>query len=140
MFKPKLPCLPLIEERAKNVLKKEIIKEYKTLDENTPKQVYDAFKHPNFDFIMFPQVWGSTALGFNTIGGQALTKAYTTVVYELHTNIFFVFFEEDYAYSVKNPNELFKKDLDEKNMKAVYEAFKYTSHDGKVYKLGEDKE
>ena len=140
MFKPKLPCLPLIEERAKNILKKEIIKEYKTLDENTPKQVYDAFKHPNFDFIMFSQVWGSTSLGFNTIGGQALTKAYTVIVHEIYANIALVFFEEEFAYLIKNPNELFKEDLENRNMKAVYEAFKYNNTDPKVYKLGEDKE
>ena len=140
MFTPKLPYLPLIEERAKNILKEEIRKEYYPFDENTPQYIYNAYKYPNFDFNVFSQVWGSTSLGFNTIGGQALTKAYTTVVYESHTDIFFIFFEEDYAYSVKNPNELFKRDLDEHNMKAVYEAFKYTSHDGKVYKLGEDQE
>jgi hypothetical protein len=139
MFKPKLPCLPLIEERAKNVLKKEIIKEYKTLDENTPKHIYDAFKHPNFDFIMFPQVWGSTALGFNTIGGQALTKAYTVIAHEIYANIALVFFGEEFAYLIKNPNELFKEDLENRNMKAVYESFKYNNTDPKVYKLGEDK-
>ena len=139
MFKSKLPCLPLIEERAKNILKQEIKKEYPNFDENTPNSVYAALKHPNFDFTMFSQVWGSTALGFNTIGGQALTKAYTVIAHEIYANIALVFFEEEFAYLIKNPNELFKEDLKNRNMKAVYEAFKYTNTDPKVYKLGEDK-
>lgn len=140
MFKPDLPCLPLVEERAKNILKEEIKKEYYPFDEDTPKYIYDAYKYPDFDFTMFSQVWGSTALGFNGIGGQALTKAYTVIAHEIHTNIALVFFEEEFAYLVKNPNELFKEDLENRNMKAVYEAFKYNNTDPKVYKLGEDKE
>ena len=30
--------------------------------------------------VVFPQTWGSTALGFGGIGGQAISEAYTTVV------------------------------------------------------------
>ena len=125
MFTPKLPCLPLIEERARNILKEKIKKEYYPFDENTPQYIYNAYKYPNFDFNVFPQVWGSTALGFNNIGGQALTKAYTIVLKELNSNMFFVFFEERFAYMVKDPNELFQKDFEEHNMKPVYLAFKY---------------
>lgn len=125
MFTPKLPCLPLIEERAKNILKEKIRKEYYPFDENTPQYIYNSYKYPNFDFNVFPQVWGSTALGFNGIGGQALTKAYTTVLKELNSNMFFVFFEERFAYTVKDPNELFQKDFENHNMKPVYLAFKY---------------
>lgn len=125
MFKPDLPCLPLIEERAKNILKKEIRKEYYPFNENTPQYIYNAYKYPDFDFNVFSQVWGSTALGFNGIGGQALTKAYTTVLKELNSNMFFVFFEERFAYMVKDPNELFQKDFEEHNMKPVYLSFKY---------------
>ncbi len=29
---------------------------------------------------MFPQTWGSTALGFGGLGGQAMTRAYTIVI------------------------------------------------------------
>lgn len=125
MFKPKLPCLPLIEERARNILKEKIRKEYYPFDENTPQYIYNAYKYPDFDFNVFSQVWGSTALGFNNIGGQALTKAYTTVLKELNSNMFFVFFEERFAYMVKDPNELFQKDFENHNMKPVYLAFKY---------------
>ena len=138
MFKSELPCLPLIEERFHN----EIRKRYpmSKWDINTPKNVMDAVKYPEFDFHMFSQVWESTALGFNGIGGQALTKAYTTVVKEMNLNIYGVFFEERFAYAIENPNEIFFEDFDNHNMKAVYEAFKYNNTDAKVYKLGEDKE
>ena len=125
MFKSDLPCLPLIEERAKNILKKEIKKEYPTFNENTPQYIYNAYKYPDFDFTMFSQVWGSTALGFNSIGGQALTKAYTVIAHEIHTNIVLVFFGERFAYMIKNPNELFQKDFESHNMKSVFESFKY---------------
>lgn len=32
----------------------------------------------------FIQTWGSTSLGFEGIGGQAFTDAYTTVIYVAH--------------------------------------------------------
>ena len=125
MFKPDLPCLPLIEERAKNILIEKIRKEYYPFDENTPQYIYNAYKYPDFDFNVFSQIWGSTALGFHGIGGQALTKAYTTVLKEQNSNMFFVFFGERFAYIVNEPNELFQKDFENHSMKPVYLAFKY---------------
>lgn len=137
MFKPELPCLPLIEERFHN----EIRKRYpmSKWDIHTPKNIMDSVKYPEFDFNMFSQIWGSTALGFNGIGGRALTKAYTTVVEEMNLNIYGVFFGDRLAYAVENPNNLFFYDLDHHSMKAVYESFKYNNTDAEVYKLGEDK-
>ena len=74
MFKPDLPCLPLIEERAKNILKEKIRKEYYPFDENTPQYIYNTYKYPDFDFNVFPQIWGSTTLGFTGIGGHKKHK------------------------------------------------------------------
>lgn len=34
------------------------------------------------EVIMFPQTWGSTALGYGGMGGAAMTPAYTVVVQE----------------------------------------------------------
>jgi len=63
-----------------------------------PEQV-DAFKNDTVpmitktrrvytdevEVVMFPQTWGSTALGYGGIGGAAMTPAYTVVVsYENH--------------------------------------------------------
>lgn len=41
---------------------------------------------------MFPQTWGSTALGFGGIGGQAITNAYTIIVECEHTGYRAVYF------------------------------------------------
>lgn len=42
--------------------------------------------------VMFPQTWGSTALGFGGIGGQAITNAYTIIVECDHTGYRAVYF------------------------------------------------
>lgn len=49
---------------------------------------------------MFPQMWGSTALGYGGIGGAAMTRAYTVVV--RLENVFCVYFGGSgrLAYSV----------------------------------------
>jgi hypothetical protein len=40
------------------------------------RRVYDY----EVEVVMFPQTWGSTALGYGGIGGSAMTTAYTVVV------------------------------------------------------------
>jgi hypothetical protein len=65
------------------------------------------FKNPkskinHFDLRTFEQMWGSTALGFGGIGGQAMTSARTYVFvpscgYEEHCH---VYFGGGFAYSV----------------------------------------
>lgn len=42
--------------------------------------------------VMFLQTWGSTALGFGGIGGQAITNAYTIIVECDHTGYRAVYF------------------------------------------------
>lgn len=73
---------------------------------------------------VFPQVWGSTALGFGGIGGQALTKAYTTVVHENFTDAYVVFFGNRAAYMVDDAKEAFFEDLRKRDMASVAEAQK----------------
>lgn len=50
-------------------------------------------KDPEFQAMVFPQVWGSTCTGFDvtedgmpTMGGSMMTTEYTTVFHELLTN------------------------------------------------------
>lgn len=38
------------------------------------------------EVVMFPEMWGSTALGYGGVGGQAMTSAYTVLVMDLHTD------------------------------------------------------
>lgn len=74
----------------------------------------------------FPQTWGSTALGFTGIGGQMITQAQTTVIMVSTTHKYgAVFFGGKFAYSVKNVNEAFIKDVSQFRMEPVYKASKY---------------
>lgn len=69
--------------------------------------------------VMFKQTWGSIALGFGGIGGQAITSAYTTVVMDTYTGWAGVFFGEGLAYKIKNPNQKFYEDIRNGNMAEV---------------------
>lgn len=48
---------------------------------------------------MFPQMWGSTSLGFGGIGGAAMTSAYTVVIEGPQSTVA-VYFGGRYAYQV----------------------------------------
>lgn len=88
-------------------------------------------KHSMSDVIvysMFPQSWGSTALGFGGVGGQAVTPAYTTIVQSKHTGTFCVYFGGRFAYRINRPNESFYKDISIRWMNAVKEAHTYESN------------
>lgn len=52
------------------------------------------------EVVMFSQTWGSTALGFGGIGGQAITNAYTVVVECVRTGNRAVYFGGRFAYLV----------------------------------------
>ena len=73
------------------------------------------------DVYVFGQVWGSTSLGFGGWGGSTMTHAWTHVVLT-SDGCYNVFFGGSFAYSVKEPNEEFKKDLSKNYMKSVKEA------------------
>lgn len=84
-----------------------------------------------FDVDIFSQVWGSTCLGFDisedgspAIGGRALTKAYTTVIYERVTDRYYVFFGPDLCYVVSEANEAFLEDLKNHQLVSLSESFK----------------
>lgn len=97
-MRSELPCLPLIQERFWNAIKDDL---------NEEERKYC----PEFVMNMFPQTWGSTALGFGGIGGQAMTTAYTTVVEDYNSGWVGVFFGERLAYKIKNPNRRFYDDI-----------------------------
>ena len=82
------------------------------------EQDKEKYKNVELQVEVFPQTWGSTALGFGGIGGQALTQAYTTVIVDTKTKYAGVFFGERLAYAILNPNERFWDDLNMKNMKS----------------------
>ena len=86
---------------------------------------------------VFPQTWGSTALGFPGCGGSAMTTAYTTVMnarflprLSSATNgepeFWGVYFGNKYAYMIDGePTNEFFADLKNHNMASVQEAGKY---------------
>lgn len=119
------PNLELLEYKAKQLLSAdpEFIK---ALDEAKKQHPYFSI---GFNAIVFPQVWGSTCTGFDiaadgspAIGGSAMTREYTTVMGEVMTNSFVVFFGNRACYKVSDPNENFLADLKNLQMAGLSEA------------------
>lgn len=106
-----IPDLKLIHERFWNAIKD---------NEEKYKNYF-----PEFLMYVFPQTWGSTALGFEGIGGQAITSAYTTVVIDELFGWSGVFFGERLAYVIYNPNQHFFEDLKNGTMQPVYRKSRY---------------
>ena len=111
----------------RSTLKRE---EYKTAVAPADCFVEKTRKHRDYDmsvYAMFVQTWGSTALGFGGIGGQAITSAYVSVIESNLTGEFAVYFHGMLAYVIKRPNEKFWEDVhsrkmvDAKDGKAKYE-------------------
>ena len=109
MMIEELPCLPLIVERHINKV----------------RSIGNEYKNPDLEVQVFTQVWGSTALGFSGFGGQAITKAYTTVVLDDNELFYSVFFGNRLAYTIKDPSAQFFADLHAQKMKAVSESRAY---------------
>lgn len=109
------------------------------ITENTACELFEneliMSTYHKFKMYVFPQIWSSTALGFDGCGGQAITEAYTTVVEmtsykvesgkdikgivykELDDKVYAVFFDGRIAYMCLNPNSEFFRDFDRMCMK-----------------------
>ena len=86
-----------------------------------------------YDFVaeVFTQMWGSTYTAFDicedgtpTLGGCAMTEAYTVVIHERLTDTYFVFIDNKLCYYVENANQTFLNDLKEHSIKPLSEAKK----------------
>ena len=78
-----------------------------------------------FEIHTFNQVWGSTALGFNGIGGQAMTPARTYVfVPNRDDQKCFVYFGGRFAYTADYCDALLE-DIRSQRMAPVSRAGKY---------------
>lgn len=93
---------------------------------------------PNMSVDLFLQVWPDTSCGLSTnpayFAGQMLTDEYTSV-FELRwvysdvpeeAWLYCVFFGNELAYCVRNPNAKFFEDLKNRNMAAVAGKDKYS--------------
>lgn len=69
---------------------------------------------------MFPQSWGSTALGFGGIGGSSYTTAYSIVI-ECNGE-YAVYFGSGFAYLVKGTKEAFFDDIRRMTLASVSDA------------------
>lgn len=79
----------------------------------------------DFELYTFNQTWGSTALGFGGIGGQAITQARTYVFVPMTCNQkCFVYFAGRFAYKA-DWCETLKEDIRNQKMASVYQAGKY---------------
>lgn len=89
---------------------------------------YHTGEHPtvnDFDVYIFQQVWGSTALGFNGIGGQAITSANTYVFIPNGIDQFcFVYFAGRFAYAVPY-SDIFMEDVKKQSMEPLSGCYKY---------------
>ena len=90
------------------------------LDYTKERPTIDAF-----ELYTFTQIWGSTALGFGGLGGQAMTVARTYVFVPVVCNQkCFIYFGDKFAYEA-DWCEALKEDIDNHNMEPVNRAGKY---------------
>ena len=79
----------------------------------------------DFEIHVFEQTWGSTALGFGGVGGQAMTSATTYVFIPIGINQkCFVYFAGSFSYAVDYSDKCMK-DMLGCNVAAVHESGKY---------------
>ena len=77
------------------------------------------------DICDFDQTWGSTALGFGGIGGQAMTQARTYVVEFNEYPKALVYFGGRFSYEADAGNRRFRDDVRQGRVAAVRESGKY---------------
>ena len=127
-YDPKLPNVELVLYKAKQFLSKDS----QFLNKMETEMKDGNNKRPiEFDLIMFPQIWGSTCTGFDVtpdgspvMSGCAMTKEYTTIVHELLTDTYTVFFGDTPCYQVHDANNAFCEDLGKRQMASLSEAKK----------------
>lgn len=97
--------------------------ERKVMEQTIPAQEIRPYEE-QCDIYVFPQSWGSTALGFEGVGGAAITSAYTTVVIGPHSDAC-VYFARRLAYHIQRPNQDFYDDLQKRKMRHARCADEY---------------
>lgn len=82
------------------------------------------------EVVMFPQGWGSTALGYGGIGGAAMTPSYTVIIQE--GQCYCVYFgggrlayRLDYSKMSPEGRERLRQDIASQNMASVAEHGRY---------------
>lgn len=119
------PNLELLEYKARAALSRD--EEFLKIFEEKKKN--KKYVYAEIDAVVFPQIWGSTCTGFDVTedgspawGGCAMTKEYTTVLHELLTDTYIIFFGEKMCYKVTNANAEFYEDFQKRQMASLSEA------------------
>lgn len=106
----------------------QMAKELLAIEEDLPYRFDYSKKCPridDFELHTFSQIWGSTALGFGGIGGQAMTTARTYVLIPLNVDQkCFVYFAGRFAYAVPY-SQKFMDDVVAQHMEPVFMCGKY---------------
>lgn len=103
-----------------------IAREILSIEEDLPFRINNSRNRPDdFDLYIFEQIWGSTALGFGGVGGDAMTSAMTYVFVPQVEEDCIVYFAGRFAYKVPY-SRVFADDIAKQNMEPVYRAGKYT--------------
>lgn len=79
-------------------------------------------------YSMFPQTWGSTALGHGGVGGSAVSAAYTVVLHCVATREFLVYFGGTFCYSIRKDSkglETFLEDCKNRCLASKKKSGKY---------------
>ena len=120
------PNLGLLEYKARQIIEcQELCKEKIEKINRKMRAMGRSNVHLAFKAEVFLQTWGSTSLGFDTgneMSGQAITDAYTTVIEEINTEVFCIFFGDRLAYMVYDANDSFKEDLKNRSLASCRES------------------
>ena len=99
---------------------------YSETDFSIISRLVDDFKHLDVEVYVFPQLWSDTSLGYSGCGGSAMTTAHTIIIGSGRNNQYRVYFGGDrLAYEVREPNDLFYKDMKNHCMLPVDQYEKY---------------
>ena len=119
-MKAKLPNLELLEYKAVMAFLKDEEKSNKYIEkmEDMGFKIKKPLKWVQFDCEVFKQIWGSTVTAFDvldngepTIGGCAMTEAYTVVFHEEYTDTYIVIVNDCLCYMVSDATSEFLEDL-----------------------------
>ncbi len=90
----------------------------------------DLKEPDDINVYVFPQGWGSTALGYGGIGGSAMTSAHTIILHAQYLHVVRIYFGGSrLAYEIASPNDLFFKDLHAGRLEGCNKAEKYRRKD-----------
>lgn len=86
--------------------------------------IYRTKKIEEYQIYDFDQTWGSTALGFNGVGGSAMTTARTYVLIPMDREEAYVYFGGRFAYRCKI-NDNFREDIKKHEIAGVRNVGRY---------------